>query len=61
MRVWPPGSAARLGRPDRRPDQGPFQVGQVARIAQPAPVIATTGRIRPHLTAPANRTAATKS
>ena len=39
---------ARLGRRDMQLDQCPLRIGQVARIAQPATVIASTVFDRPH-------------
>ena len=39
---------AQLGRRDMQLDQCPFRIGQVARIAQPATVIASTVFDRPH-------------
>ena len=47
--------AAALGRRDQRPDQRPFLVRQVARIAQLAAVVSGAVLGRPHPAAPANR------
>src|SRR5206468_2185158 len=44
--------AAPLGWRNRRPNQRPFLVRQVARVAQFAAVIATAVLVRPHLAAP---------
>ena len=39
---------APLGRRDQRFNQRPFRIRQVARIAKPAPVVASTVLVRPH-------------
>src|SRR6476620_2723104 len=44
--------AAPLGWRNRRPNQRPFLVGKVARVAQFAAVVATAVLVRPHLAAP---------
>ena len=47
--------ATALGRRDQRADQRPLLVGQVAWIAQFAPIIVNAVLVSPHRTPPANR------
>ena len=53
--------AATLGRPDQGRNQRPFSIRQITRIPQITAFIRNAIFVRPHLTAPANRTRSIES